>query len=67
MRIIDSAVDAETAQREQWDEGNNVLAIGRIAIKIARFPPDFAVHKRGKKENDAHSRFDIRSSRRGMR
>jgi arginine deiminase len=27
VRVIDSDVDSHTAQREQWDEGNNVLAI----------------------------------------
>ena len=27
IRVIDSGADARTAQREQWDEGHNVLAI----------------------------------------
>ena len=44
----------------------NLLGVGNIAVKIARFPYEFAKHKKGKKETDAHRRFDIRSSRRGM-
>jgi arginine deiminase len=27
VRLIHSAADSHTAQREQWDEGNNVLAV----------------------------------------
>jgi len=37
------------------------LAVCNIAIKIARFPYGFAVHKRSKKETEAHHRFDIKA------
>ena len=27
LRVIDTGLDAVTAEREQWDDGNNTLAI----------------------------------------
>lgn len=44
----------------------DLIAAGKIAIRIARMPYGFAEYKRGRKETDAHRRFDIRQSRRGM-
>lgn len=44
----------------------NALAVGAIEVRIVRFPPGFSVHKKGKSETDAHRRFEIRKSRRGM-
>jgi hypothetical protein len=44
----------------------NLIAAGKIALRIARLPYGFAVYKKGKKETDAHHRFDIRQARRGM-
>jgi hypothetical protein len=55
---------ADAIQVDQNDK--NLLAVGNIAIKVARFPRNFAIHKKGKSEADAHKRFDVRSSRRGM-
>ena len=28
LRVIDTGLDPVTAEREQWDDGNNTLAIG---------------------------------------
>lgn len=37
VRLIHSDADARTAQREQWDEGNNVLAIApRVVVAYER-------------------------------
>jgi hypothetical protein len=44
----------------------DLIAAGKVALKIARLPYGFAVYKKGKKETDGHHRFDIRQSRRGM-
>ena len=44
----------------------NVVAIGAIYVRVSRFPYGFAEHKDGKAESDAHRRFEIRKSRRGM-
>jgi hypothetical protein len=45
---------------------NNLIATGTIHLRIVRFPVGFAVSKRGKSETDAHRRFEIRKTRRGM-
>jgi hypothetical protein len=44
----------------------NVVAVGAIYVRVSRFPYGFAEHKDGKAETDAHRRFEIRKSRRGM-
>jgi len=45
----------------------DLVAVGSVNIKVARFPVGFAVYKKGKKlENDAQRRFEIRKSRRGI-
>jgi arginine deiminase len=37
VRVIDTGLDPVTAEREQWDDGNNTLAIGpRLAIAYER-------------------------------
>jgi arginine deiminase len=37
LRIIDTGLDPITAEREQWDDGNNTLAIGpRLAVAYER-------------------------------
>jgi arginine deiminase len=37
MRIIDTGLDPVTAEREQWDDGNNTLAIGpRLCVAYER-------------------------------
>lgn len=44
----------------------SLIAAGTLHIRVVRFPPGFAVYKRGKIETDAQRRFEIRKSRRGM-
>jgi arginine deiminase len=37
LRIIDTGLDPITAEREQWDDGNNTLAIApRLAVAYER-------------------------------
>jgi arginine deiminase len=37
LRVIDTGLDPITAEREQWDDGNNTLAIGpRLAVAYER-------------------------------
>ena len=37
LRIIDTGLDPVTAEREQWDDGNNTLAISpRVAVAYER-------------------------------
>src|SRR5450759_3050772 len=37
LRVIDTGLDAVAAEREQWDDGNNTLAIGpRLAVAYER-------------------------------
>jgi arginine deiminase len=37
LRVIDTGLDAVTAEREQWDDGNNTLAIGpRLTMAYER-------------------------------
>jgi arginine deiminase len=37
LRVIDTGLDAVSAEREQWDDGNNTLAIGpRLAVAYER-------------------------------
>ena len=37
LRIIDTGLDPVTAEREQWDDGNNTLAVGpRLAVAYER-------------------------------
>lgn len=45
----------------------NIEAAGVINVKVSRFPYEFAKDsKGGKAETDAHRRFEIRKTRRGM-
>jgi hypothetical protein len=44
----------------------NVAAVGAIYVRVSRFPYGFAEYKEGKAETDAHRRFEIRKTRRGM-
>ena len=37
LRLIDTGLDAVTAEREQWDDGNNTLALApRVAVAYER-------------------------------
>jgi arginine deiminase len=37
LRLIDTGLDPVTAEREQWDDGNNTLAIApRVAVAYER-------------------------------
>ena len=37
LRLIDTGLDPVTAEREQWDDGNNTLAIApRLAVAYER-------------------------------
>ena len=37
LRVIDTGLDPVTAEREQWDDGNNTLAIGpRLTVAYER-------------------------------
>src|SRR5437764_14792688 len=37
LRVIDTGLDPVTAEREQWDDGNNTLAIApRLAVAYVR-------------------------------
>ena len=37
LRIIDTGLDPVTAEREQWDDGNNTLALApRVAVAYER-------------------------------
>jgi arginine deiminase len=37
LRVIDTGLDPVTAEREQWDDGNNTLAIApRVAVAYER-------------------------------
>ncbi|MBO0826410.1 MAG: arginine deiminase [Streptosporangiales bacterium] len=37
LRVVDTGLDPVTAEREQWDDGNNTLAIGpRLAVAYER-------------------------------
>jgi hypothetical protein len=47
-------------------ENEKTIAVGAIEVRIVRFPPGFSVYKKGKADNDAHRRFEIRKARRGM-
>jgi hypothetical protein len=44
----------------------NVLGVGTITIRIARFPYGFVLGERQHRKTDAGKRFEIRMSRRGM-
>lgn len=57
-KVEDAAeLDADDPQLE---------AAGAIYIRVSRFPYGFAEHAKGKAETDAHRRFEIRKTRRGM-
>lgn len=69
------ALDPETGQMaltkvddaaELTADDPNVEAIGTIYVRVSRFPYGFAEFKEGKAETDAHRRFEIRKTRRGM-
>jgi arginine deiminase len=37
LSVIDTGLDPVTAEREQWDDGNNTLAVGpRLAVAYER-------------------------------
>ena len=37
LRVIDTGLDPVTAEREQWDDGNNTLALApRVAVAYER-------------------------------
>jgi arginine deiminase len=37
LRLIDTGLDPVTAEREQWDDGNNTLAVApRVAVAYER-------------------------------
>jgi len=37
LRVIDTGLDPITAEREQWDDGNNTLAVApRVAVAYER-------------------------------
>lgn len=57
-----------TDMSEADPEDPNLEAVGAIAIRVSRFPYGFAEWAgKGKKiETDAHRRFEIRKTRRGM-
>lgn len=46
--------------------GAEIEAMGAIYVRMARFPYGFADHTKGKATTDAHRRFEIRKTRRGM-
>lgn len=56
-----------TKKEELEAEGQKVIATGLLGVTVSRFPPGFAIYKEGKGERtDAHRRWDIRKTRRGM-
>jgi hypothetical protein len=60
LEHIDSAADIDAARKDP-----NVT-VGTIQVKIARFPYGFVLGEAKHKGTDAHKRFEIRKSRRGM-
>jgi hypothetical protein len=56
------------SEGETIEATQNTLAIGTIQVRIARFPLRFAEDKgkRTQEPTDAHRRFEIRKSRRGI-
>jgi hypothetical protein len=58
---LEKVTDAEKLDPENKD----LLAVGSIEVKISRLPVGFAEHAK-KVVTDAHKRFEIRKSRRGM-
>jgi hypothetical protein len=60
---------AKIERPEEIDpEDTNLLAVGAINVRIARFPVGFAEYKGKRKgeSTDANRRFEVRKSRRGM-
>ena len=56
-----------TAELDEMDlEAESVGAVGAIYVRVARFPYGFAEASTGKAEKDAHRRFEVRKTRRGM-
>lgn len=47
-------------------EAEGLSAVGTIYVRVARFPYGFAEASTGKAEKDAHRRFEVRKTRRGM-
>lgn len=54
------------AELEEVVEAEGTGAVGAIYVRVARFPYGFAEASTGKAEKDAHRRFEIRKTRRGM-
>jgi hypothetical protein len=52
--------------RELDEKDDDLVAVGSINIRVARFPGGFAEYKKGKAETDPQRRFEIRKTRRGM-
>jgi hypothetical protein len=59
---LEKVTDAEKIDPENKD----LIAVGAVDIKISRLPVGFAEYAKKKVETDAHRRFEIRKSRRGM-
>lgn len=59
LEVVENKTDLDDPTKE-------VIAIGNIYYRIGRLPYGFAVSKKGKAETDAHRRFEVRKSRRGM-
>jgi Histidine kinase-, DNA gyrase B-, and HSP90-like ATPase len=71
--VVDPATGERHLQRledpKQVDMNDpQLVTVGNMSVKIARFPFGFVLGKRGKKDarTDAHRRFDVRRARRGM-
>ena len=56
LRVIDTGLDPVTAEREQWDDGNNTLALApRLAVAYERNAETNAQLERGRHRGRARS------------
>ena len=68
LRIIDTGLDPVTAEREQWDDGNNTLALApRLAVAYERNIDTNAALEAAGIEVIAHRRLELGSGRGGPR